>query len=235
MKKFLDFAGDVFPYLIVGLVFIVTIASLVSLVLVDVITGQITGDYLSGDGWFGLFSSLAGTGLIIATGAFVSKTWEKKSYSAAILVGIIFLLLQAADVYFDGISVDIKRFGMLISTSAMNRQEAIAHNIYRFFIAGISFVGEPLGVASVAAFPALKKWLMSMLGLKGLDSSLPPKLPPNLSQKSLSQKRFGKPYRPVNSQKSTPSGDLRTPHFFQGDSSSKSNTNQEDPPHLLWG
>ena len=175
MKKFITYAGDFAPYLIVSLVFAVTVSSLVSLVLVDVITGQITGDYLSKDPSFGLFTSLAGTGMLIACGVLISKFIETEKFGAATVVVIVFLLLQSADVYFDALSVDIKRFGYIATLASIGSQpEWIAHNVYRFFVAGISFVGEPLGVGSLVAFPLLKKWLVGILDISENKDKQPP-------------------------------------------------------------
>ena len=204
MSKFIDFASKTAPYLIVSLVFLVTVSSIISLVLVDVITGQITGNYLSKDWEFGLFTSLAGTGMLIACGVLISSLWEKEKYMEAGAVITVFLVLQAADVYFDGISVDIKRFGSIISTTILSEPEAMAHNIYRFFVSGISFVGEPLGIASLVAFPLLKKWLEGMLSIK--DSKILPRKPtypnpyiPNMpTMNGLPRNQETRPYSPPN-------------------------------------
>ena len=163
-KPFFEFLADVSPYVIVGLVFLIAIASLISLVLVDIITGRITGEYISNRGSFGLLSSLAGTGMLIACGALVAKFYEDRSWIPLGVSLLVFLALQGADMYFDAISVDIMRFGKPVSVVlTMTDAEAVAHNIYRAFIAGISLVGEPLAVGSLVMFPQMKKWIMGML------------------------------------------------------------------------
>ena len=173
MNKFVDFASSVAPYIVVSVVFLVALSALISLVVVDVVTGQITGDYLSKDATFGLFTSLAGTGMLIGFGFLLKEFFDKENYFGFIVALIIFLALQGADAYFDAISVDIKRFGMIVSVATMSQPEAVAHNVYRIFVAGISLVGEPLGIASLVAFPFLKNFLGKTFKAKEFQPASP--------------------------------------------------------------
>jgi hypothetical protein len=163
-KKFLEKITTVAPYLIVGVTLLVTISSLISLILSDVITGQVAGAHISTNGWFGLFVSFATTGMLIGCGALLVKFWRESNYLGFGITLSIFLSLQSADVYFDAVSVDIMRFGKIIFSSEMpDAAEAMAHNIYRFLVGGISLVGEPLAIGSLVMFPALKKFISDTL------------------------------------------------------------------------
>jgi len=163
-KKALEKIAASAPFLIVGLTLFVSIAALVSLVLSDVITGQVTGSHISTSKWFGLFVSFATTGMLIGCGALLFKFWNDKNYIGFSGVFLVFACLQSADVYFDAVSVDIMRFGKIIFSSEIpSAAEAMAHNIYRFLVGGISLVGEPLAIGSLVMFPALKKFISSFL------------------------------------------------------------------------
>lgn len=163
-KKFLEQVTIVAPYLIVGVTLLVTIFALISLILSDIITGQVTGAHISTNGWFGLFVSFATTGMLIGCGALLFKFWKESNYLGFGVIALVFLGLQSADVYFDAVSVDIMRFGKIIFSSEMpDAAEAIAHNVYRFLVGGISLVGEPLAIGSLVMFPALKKFVSNIL------------------------------------------------------------------------
>lgn len=163
-KKLLERITTAAPFLIVAITLFVTIAALVSLVLSDVITGQVTGAHISTSKWFGLFVSFATTGMLIGCGASLYKFWKDANYIGFGVVFIVFAALQSADVYFDAVSVDIMRFGKIVFSSEVpGAAEAVAHNIYRFLVGGISLVGEPLAIGSLVMFPALKKFIASFL------------------------------------------------------------------------
>ena len=163
-KKLLERITTAAPFLIVALTLFVTIAALVSLVLSDVITGQVTGAHISTSKWFGLFVSFATTGMLIGCGASLYKFWKSENYLGFGIVFIIFVSLQSADVYFDAVSVDIMRFGKIIFSSEVpGAAEAVAHNVYRFLVGGISLVGEPLAIGSLVMFPELKKFISNFL------------------------------------------------------------------------
>lgn len=164
MKSFLEKTATAAPFLIVGITLFVTIAALVSLVLSDVITGQVTGTHISTNQWFGLFVSFATTGMLIGCGGLLFRFWSTANYAGFAVVFFVFASLQSADVYFDAVSVDIMRFGKIVlSSDVPGAAEAMAHNIYRFLVGGISLVGEPLAIGSLVMFPALKKFINSFL------------------------------------------------------------------------
>jgi hypothetical protein len=169
LQKFIDVVADAIPYVIVAVTFAVSAAAIISLLLIDVITGQVTGKYISGDNWFGLLSSLAATGLLIATGALFASSMSKMgkgNWAYLATSGLVYVVLQVVDMYFDGLSVDIMRFGQLVNITTLPAQEAQAHQIYRIFIGGTSFAGELIGGAAIVAFPLLKKWIKKMLGVE---------------------------------------------------------------------
>lgn len=164
-KRFLDKVTTVAPYLIVGITLLVTILALISLILSDIITGQVTGAHISTNSWFGLFVSFSTTGMLIGCGALLFRFWQEGNYLGFGVTLLVFLGLQSADVYFDAVSVDIMRFGKIIFASEMpDPAEAMAHNIYRFLVGGISLVGEPLAIGSLVMFPALRKFVSGILG-----------------------------------------------------------------------
>lgn len=180
------------PYIIISFGFVVQVVSIISLLLVDVITGQITGEHVSRDSKFGLFVSMATTGLLTAFIAGViqlsksmlsqksKKEKEKNLFSTIglVLLFLVTLALYLLDGYFDSLSVDIKRFGeIIIPSEQLSPAEASAHILYRILVAGISSIGEPLGAASIATFPVLKSLLKSMVATfpSEQDTSTEPK------------------------------------------------------------
>jgi signal transduction histidine kinase len=164
MNKTLEKVANFAPYLIVGITLFITVSALISLILADVITGQVTGEHISTNTWFGLFVSLATTGMLTACGALLFNFWGHRNYIGFAVVLFVFIALQGADVYFDAISVDIMRFQKIIFTAEMaDKPEAMAHNVYRFLVGGVSLVGEPLAVSSLVLFPVLKKFISSAL------------------------------------------------------------------------
>jgi len=170
MNKFLEKVTNGAPYLIVGVTLFVTIAALISLILSDIITGQVTGAHISTNKWFGLFVSFATTGMLVACGALLFKFWNDGNYIGFGITLLVFIGLQGADIYFDAVSVDIMRFGKIVFSSEMtDKPEAMAHNIYRFLVGGISLVGEPLAVGSLVMFPVLKKFISNTI--KGIEFS----------------------------------------------------------------
>jgi len=163
-NRLIEILSAIAPNLILLTIFAITILSLIALVLSDVVTGQVTGEYLTTNKMFGLFTSLAGTGMLVACGFMLVYSGRKGDATTFIATLIVFILLQGADVYFDAMSVDIMRFGQIVFASTiLSKPEALAHNVYRIFIGGISLVGEPLAVGSVAMFPILRVWLIGML------------------------------------------------------------------------
>lgn len=215
-KKFLESITAVAPYVIVGITFLVTILALVSLILSDVITGQVAGAHISTNFWFGLFVSFSTTGMLIGCGSLLVKFWRESSYLSFGILVFIFIGLQSADVYFDAISVDIMRFGKIIFSSEMpDAAEAMAHNIYRFLVGGISLVGEPLAIGSLVMFQALKKFIsdtMQDMNFYDNQGSSFQNRPQNRPQNHPQNRPAHKP-QPTAAPQNAPGGKLVSPVF----------------------
>lgn len=155
---------DAGPYIIIGASFLIGILSIIALLGVDIYTGKVVGSHMSKEDIFGWLISFATTGLIVAAVGVFVKGWEKEWNVLALgTIGVIVLALLGIDAYFDGISVDIKRFGEIVDTSTMlTAPEALAHNLFRILVAGVSLVGEPLATMSVMFFPVMKEFLASL-------------------------------------------------------------------------
>lgn len=162
---------DAGPYIIIGASFILGLCSIIALLGVDVYTGKIVGTHLTQDDMFGLLVSFATTGLIVAAiGVLVEGFNNQWNSWLVLMVGLIVAALLGIDAFFDGVSVDIKRFGEIVSVSTyLSAPEATAHNFYRILVGGISLIGEPLATVSVMFFPAMKKFLRGLFNDLGLD------------------------------------------------------------------
>lgn len=171
-KSFLTTVGkiaDAAPYVIMIVSLGVLVGSLVAFVLADVVAGQIVGEHVSQDGWFGLLISLSMTGFGAASIALlyncVDKDWGTVPF---LLILFGYLAIQGADSYMDSLSVDIKRFGQVVSVKeALSSAEAAAHIIYRVMVGAISTIGEPIGIGSIIMFPMIKRYVLKNMNELG--------------------------------------------------------------------
>lgn len=148
------------PYVIAIVSFLIALVALMALLAVDVITGQYTASHMSNE-QFGWFSSFATTGLVLALiGTAMYGYREGWSWKALLPLVIVSMVPVCIDVYFDGLSVDIIRFGQFIIPSqhfGAGSAEVIPHQLYRVMVGALSAVGEPLAAGSVIIFPIMKE------------------------------------------------------------------------------
>jgi len=166
-ENWVEFLAAAGPFLVWTVTFLILILALIAFISSDVVVGWVTGAYLSGNTpWFGIFSSLATTGLT-AGSIFAVVTAVRKKWSPWIIVGLVLLTgaLTSADVYLDMLSVDIMRFGGFIDVRTQFTTETAmtAHLVFRALIGGISLVGEPIGMAAIVMFPALKQYILDSI------------------------------------------------------------------------
>lgn len=169
LKKALDTG----PFIIIIFAFILSVLAMLALLIVDVVTGEITSDHVlaNAPSFFRIglswFVSLATSGALIATFGIGIKGYRerwKTGYVFGLLV--VGILIQVADFYADMRSVDIMRFGAIVyPKEVLSSAEATTHNVYRALIGTISLFGEPLAAASVAIFPELKSLLDGLMGV----------------------------------------------------------------------
>jgi len=153
------------PYFITLFIFGLNITSLVALLFVDIWTGQITSNHIITDPVFAWFVSFATTGLLTVAVAVVMQIFRKKwSLYIAVPAAVAVVFLLMFDIFFDGMSVDIKRFGAIVVVSeVLSAPEAFAHNMFRVLVAGLSLVGEPLAASAIIIFPLLKELLDNLV------------------------------------------------------------------------
>lgn len=150
---------------IVALVsFLVALASLIAMLLVDVLVGQYFGSYMANPevGWY---VSLATTGLNIAIIG-TALYGYREGWPTALVMGILIVGLfpVGIDMYFDGITVDIIRFGrFVIVETDLTLAEQLPHSLFRIMIAALSAVGEPLAATSVIIFPVMRELFKGVL------------------------------------------------------------------------
>jgi len=152
------------PYLIAVISFVLILLALVALQAMDVITGQKTVEYMSNEK-FAWFSSLGTTGLLCALiGTAMYGVREGWSWKVTVPIFLVALIPSAIDVYFDGLSADIVRYGHFVVISELAKEDQLPQIFFRILIAGLSFVGEPLAATSTIIFPVLKELFNGALG-----------------------------------------------------------------------
>lgn len=161
---------DGMPYGFVLTTALVTAAAILSLLLVDVITGAIVVEYKFKDVILATAVSLATTGIlavVLAVGIRgVEGKWPK-GVLAVLFLGAMVII--AADTYLDGMAVDVKTFGGFVVAKDMfaNTAELNVHYVLRGIVAGISLIGEPLAAMGIAIFPVIKDIFNKMVD--GMD------------------------------------------------------------------
>ena len=161
---------DGMPYGFVLTTAAITAAAILSLLLVDVITGAILVDYKFKDVLLSTSLSLATTGVltvVLASGVRgLEGKWPK--WSVVVIFGIAIVII-GADTYLDGMAVDVKTFGGFVAASTVftNPAELLVHYVLRGLVAGISLVGEPLAAMAIAIFPIIKDLFNKMVD--GMD------------------------------------------------------------------
>jgi len=153
------------PYLIVTIMFLVTIASITSLLGVDIFTGKITSEHMWKDSQVAWFTSLGTTGLLTASIAILIHLFKiKTKWPVIIAFAIVVIAMTGTDIYFDSISVDIKRFGeIVVADTLLSPPEAFAHKLFRVLIGTLSFVGEPMAASAIVIFPILREFLNNLV------------------------------------------------------------------------
>ena len=156
------------PYFVVVAAFAIAVLAMISLLMVDIVTGEVTSAHVLASAkykYMGWFMSLATTGLLIATFGVGIKShkegWGSLASVALFAAGIVF---QIGDIWADAVSVDIMRFGAIVfPKEVLAPSEVTTHYVFRAFVAGVSFFGEPLAAASIVIFPVLKNLLNDLL------------------------------------------------------------------------
>lgn len=155
---------DAGPYVVAFLSFVIALLSLLALISMDVITGQITVEYMSAD-QFGWFTSFATTGLLLALiGTAMYGMREGWSMKVIVPIFIVAMIPSLIDVYFDAMSADIVRYQHFVLISELAKAEQLPHILFRTLVAGLSFVGEPLATTSVIIFPVLRELFKGVMG-----------------------------------------------------------------------
>lgn len=148
------------PYILGIVSFLVAVGALVCLEAIDIFAGKYTAAHMSND-IFGFFFSGGTTGLTLAMiGTFFYGWRERWSWKILVPLALLSLIPASIDVFFDGMSVDIIRFGYFVNTSTQfpgQPVEAIMHNLFRVMVGALSAIGEPLAAGSVMIFPIMKE------------------------------------------------------------------------------
>lgn len=157
----IDFVQQV---LVIIVIFIVTL-SILSLILFDFLAGTGVMMYLTGDNlWASVLISLATSGLLISL-VFLSDSSVQKNMGLGkkemLFLGLITLLTNGLDIYFDSLTADYLRFGKIISLNTLATGDI--HLLFRVLIGGISAVGEKLAIGILLGMPILKKILSGAL------------------------------------------------------------------------
>jgi hypothetical protein len=164
---FLDSMYSAGPYIVGIFNFIVALGCLVALGIFDLVIGRYTAGYIASEGWLAWFTSAAETGLIIGIFGTAIYGWRHGWPTFVVVIVVIVGLIPASiDVYFDGMSVDILRFGHFIIPSeqfADSPAQIMPYNLYRVMFGSLSAVGEPLTASSVIVFPVIRELLRKVL------------------------------------------------------------------------
>jgi hypothetical protein len=146
------------PYIIAIVSFLIATFSLVALLVVDLITGAYAGEYMANPS-FGWFFSFGTTGVSLASIGLAMYSWrERWNVWLTIVLLLVSFVPIGIDIYFDGMAVDIIRFGHFILVEQdLSAAEKLPHQLFRIMVGALSAVGEPLAATSVIVFPVLKE------------------------------------------------------------------------------
>jgi hypothetical protein len=153
------------PHIIALTSFALSLTALIALVGMDAVTGKFSSTHMmnnnEGMGWF---MSLGTTGVVLALVGMVMYSIRERWHIAIILLFIAMAAIPVCiDIYFDGMSVDIIRFGQFVDLSAMPpgivlpMAEILPHKLFRVMVGALSAVGEPLAALSVIIFPIMRE------------------------------------------------------------------------------
>lgn len=164
---FLDTMYQAGPYIVGIFNFLVALGCLVALGMFDLVMGRFSASYVASAGWLAWFTSAATTGLILGIFGTAIYGWRQGwPYWVVGIVVAIGMIPASIDVYFDGMAVDILRFGHFIVPSqqfANSPAEVMPYNLYRVMFGALSAVGEPLTASSVIIFPIIRELLRKVL------------------------------------------------------------------------
>ena len=149
-------------YLVVFILNLVVLASVISLALVDVYTGEVTIDHMSSQWIFALAVSLSTTAVLtVLIGGTIHAFQNKVDWRILAALGTACAVALYYDTWFDAMSTDIMRFGAIVDINVMglSAAEIKGHQMFRTLIAILSLIGEPLSASAIVIFPLLKKLL----------------------------------------------------------------------------
>ena len=144
---------------------IVVAVCILSLILFDVLVGTGVMLYLTnGNVAASVFISLATSGLLMAL-MFSGQTLLSSKKKGKANFGILLLIASAGvyflDVYFDSLTADYLRFGLIVSMEALPVGDV--HIYFRILIGGISTIGEQLAISIILGMPVLKNLISNAL------------------------------------------------------------------------
>lgn len=176
-KVFFNGVLDGAPFLVIFIMIAIVIFAILALLIADILTGQITSNYMFRDPSYGFWVSMATTGLLTCFIALAVKARKDKWPITWIIgFGLMAVSIQTLDIYFDSLSVDIKRFGAIIAVAdQLSHPETTAHILFRALVGIISLVGEPMATVGIFTFPIMKELLNSML--KDVRASINEEIP----------------------------------------------------------
>jgi hypothetical protein len=159
----LDHVFNAGPYILAFISFLIVLLSLAGLVLMDVVAGKYTGEYMAPTGGrilgidFDWWWTFATTGIPLALIGFAMYAWRDQ-WNWRVVTGIILVALipVGIDVRFDMMSADLIRYGHYIEITTLVGIEREMHTWFRYGMGLTSLLGEPVGAASVIIFPVMR-------------------------------------------------------------------------------
>ena len=153
------------PPIVAIVSFLLALAAIIAMLLLDVVVGRYVSGYMSNTrvGWF---FSLATTGLVMAIiGTALYGRREGWSTQVVMTLVVVALVPAGIDIYFDGLSVDIIRFGhFIIVENELPVADQMPHTLFRIMVGALSAVGEPLAATSVIIFPVMRELFKGAFG-----------------------------------------------------------------------
>lgn len=151
------------PPIVAFVSFLITLASFIAMLLVDLYIGRYIATYMANED-VGTLISFATTCLVIAmigTGLY----GYRESWSPSLTISILLLALApvSVDIYFDCMSVDIIRYGHYIDVTTLPLAEQVPHKLFRALVGTLSAISEPLTASSVIIFPVLREIFKGVL------------------------------------------------------------------------